>query len=302
MEKSTTTQILQKVRRIEIRTKRLVEEAFAGHYHSTFRGHGMNFDEVREYIPGDDVRAIDWNVTARAGRPFIKKFREERELTVLLIIDVSASGDFGSSSRSKRELAAELGSVLAFSATRNHDKVGLILFSEDVELHIPPGRGHSHALRVVREILFFEPSGRGTDINRALDFANKVFTRKAVLFLISDFCLRGEFTSSVEALRPKLRIANSHHDLIAVCVRDPREFDLPETGLLLLEDAESGEQLEVDTRDEGIRRIFREKSLSRYDQLRQGIRSTGVDLLEISTDRPYIPELLRFFEAREKRR
>lgn len=302
MEQFITSDIIEKVRQIEIRTDRLVEEAFAGHYHSIFKGRGMNFDEVREYIPGDDIRTIDWNVTAREGRPFIKKFREERELTILLLIDVSASGDFGSVSRSKRELAAELGSVLAFSAVRNSDKVGLVLFSSEVELFIPPRKGRSHVLRVIREILFFQPSRRSTDITCALDFVNRVINRRAVAFLLSDFCLSGDPAESLKELRPKLKLTNTHHDLVAVCVRDPREFELTDSGLLLLEDLETGEQIELNTSDPDLRRTFGERAVESYENLRQVIRSSGVDLLEIRTDRPYITELLRFFQTRERRR
>ncbi len=302
MDTHISSQILEKVRQVEIKTNRLVDDTLSGHYHSVFKGSGMDFEEVREYVPGDDVRTIDWNVTARTGRTFVKKFTEERELTIMLIIDVSASGEFGSSTQSKREMMAELGSVLAFSAVRNNDKVGLILFTDDAELYIPPGKGRSHILRVIREILFFQPSGRNTDLVAALDFTNQVIRRRAVTFLISDFCLPGDFSTSLDGLRPKLQITNRHHDLVAVSVNDPRERELPDIGLLTVEDSETGEQVELDTTRADIRNGFSELASKRRDELRRAIFSSGVDLLELSTDRPYLPMLLNFFRSRERRR
>jgi len=232
-------EILGRVRQIEIRTRRLVNDSLAGQYHSVFKGRGMDFDEVREYVPGDEVRSIDWNVTARAGRPYIKKHTEERELTILLAVDVSASGNFGSGSRSKREVAAELASALAFSAIKNSDKVGLILFSDQIEQYIPPKKGRQHVLRVIREVLFLEPQRRGTDIVRALDFLNMVTTRRAVVFLISDF-QTGDGNASLAALRTALGLANRRHDLVAMHIRDPHEATLPNVGTLVVEDAETG--------------------------------------------------------------
>lgn len=302
MDTYISSEILNKVRQVEIKTNRLVDETLAGHYHSVFKGRGMDFDEVREYVPGDDVRTIDWNVTARTGRTYVKKFTEERELTILLIIDVSASGEFGSAVQSKREIMAELGSVIAFSAVRNNDKVGLILFTDEAELYIPPKKGRSHILRVIREILFFQPEGTQTNIDVAMDFANQVIRRRAVAFLISDFCLPGDFEASLHGLRPKLQITNRHHDLVAVSVNDPRERELPDIGLLTIEDAETGEQVELDTTRSDIRDGFVRLADARRKELRRSIRSAGVDLLELSTDKAYLPELLNFFNARERRR
>src|SRR3954468_23694412 len=233
----TTTEILKKIRALEIKTRGLVETAFAGDYHSVFKGRGMNFEDVREYQPGDEIRSIDWNVTARMGTAFVKKFTEERELTVMLVVDVSASGTFGSTTQSKRELAAEIACLLAFSAIRNNDKVGLLLFTDGVELFIPPKKGRSHTLRIIREILFFEPAGRGTQPKVALDYLNKIVTRRAVVFFISDFL--GEDFSK------KLAVTARRHDFIAVQIQDEREEVLPNIGIVTLEDAETGEQIEI---------------------------------------------------------
>lgn len=302
MDTHISKEILQKVRQVEIKTNRLVDDTLAGHYHSVFKGRGMDFDEVREYVPGDDVRTIDWNVTARTGRAYIKKFTEERELTIMLIIDVSASGDFGSTGQSKREMMAEIGSVLAFSAMRNNDKVGLVLFTDDAELYIPPGKSRSHILRIIREILFFQPEGTGTNLAAAMDFTNQVIKRRAVAFLISDFCLPGNFDNSLNDLRPKLRITGRRHDLVAVSVNDPRERELPNIGLLTIEDSETGEQVELDTSCPEIRSRFKELADSRQSSLKRAIRSVGVDMLELSTERSYLADLLRFFSSRERRR
>lgn len=294
MNPTQAKEILKKVRQIEIRTKRLVTDALSGQYHSVFKGRGMDFDEVREYFPGDEVRAIDWNVTARTGHPFIKKFTEERELTILLMVDVSASGNFGSTAQSKRELSAELASVLAFSAIRNNDKVGLILFSDQIEQYIPPKKGRRHVLRVIREILFFKPKNRGTNITQALDFASKVVVRRAIAFLISDF--------QASDYRQALRLTNKRHDLIAVNIVDPRERELPSIGLLTLEDTETGEQLELNTNDPQIRTQFAQFTTKRLDLIRKTLRSVGVDCLELHTEQPYMPALLQFFAMRERRR
>ena len=301
MEKTVTKEILKKVRRIEVRTRRMVDDTLAGSYHSVFKGRGMNFDEVREYVPGDEIRTIDWNVTARTGVPHIKKFTEERELTIILMIDISGSGSFGSGDQSKREMMAELGSVLAFSAVRNNDKVGLVLFSDFVELFIPPAKGRSHILRVIREILFFQPKGRGTDIANALDFVNRVARRKCVTFLISDFCLPGDFDDSLAAIRPKLQITGRRHDLITVSVTDPREEQLPDVGRITLEDAETGEQIILNTADAWTRQAYSNLAADRKKHFAHTVRSSGIDLLELSTDRPYITALMGFFSSRKKR-
>lgn len=301
MESQLTREILKKVRQIEVRTNRLVNDSLAGSYHSVFKGRGMNFDEVREYVPGDDIRSIDWNVTARTGTPHIKKFTEERELTIMLMIDISSSGEFGSTSSSKREIMAEIGSVLAFSAVRNNDKVGLILYTDFIELYIPPKKGRSHILRVIREILFFQPQGSRTDLTVPLNFVNQVAKRKCVAFLISDFCLPGDFDTSLQQLVPKIRVSNRRHDLISLMVSDPRESELPDVGWITLEDAESGEQVDLNTSDPEIRRSYAEQANERQLQINRAIRSSGVDLLELSTDSSYIPPLLNFFQTRMRR-
>ncbi|MCP3891212.1 MAG: DUF58 domain-containing protein [Desulfobulbaceae bacterium] len=301
MDTQLTREILKKVRQIEVRTNRLVNDSLAGSYQSVFKGRGMNFDEVREYVPGDDIRTIDWNVTARTGIPHIKKFTEERELTIMLMIDISGSGEFGSASSSKRELMAELGSVLAFSAVKNNDKVGLVLFTDFVELYIPPKKGRSHILRIIREILYFKPKGKKTDIKVVLDFTNRVIKRKCVAFLISDFCLPGNFDQELHELQPKLQVSNRRHDLIALIVSDPREFELPDIGWITLEDAESGEQVELDTSRKDVRDEYKKLASMRQKHIHKSIRSAGIDLLDLLTDRSYLPPLLSFFSSRKGR-
>jgi uncharacterized protein (DUF58 family) len=302
MNPQKTREILKKVRQIEIRTRRLVDSSMGGEYHSVFKGRGMDFDEVREYVPGDEVRTIDWNVTARSGRPFVKKFTEERELTILLLVDVSASGNFGSTSQSKREMAAELASVLAFSAIRNNDKVGLILFSDHIEQYIPPKKGRRHVLRVVREILYFEPQHRGTDIVQALDFANRVLSRRAVTFLISDFQTSGDQTRALASLQRAIRLTHTRHDLVAMNIQDRREHELPDVGLLAIEDAESGEMLEISTSNPKVRARFAELSRRNVDALRRVLNAESVDSLELETGESYVPPLMNFFKTRERRR
>ena len=310
-------EILKKIRQIEIRTNRLVTESLAGQYHSVFKGQGMNFEEVREYQPGDEVRSIDWNVTARMNHPFIKKFVEERELTLMLTVDVSASGRFGSRDQSKRELAAEIASVLAFSAIRNNDKVGLILFSDEVEKFIPPRKGRRHVLRVIREVLFFEPQGRGTDLDGALEFLLRVTPHKAIAVIISDFLgsaaapagpaakirsgdLPPDSLASIS--QPMLRHANRRHDVVAVHITDPYELQLPALGRLVLQDAETGEIVEVNTADARTRGAFAKRQERAQNDLARLFRSAGVDAIQLRTDQPYAAELGRFFETREKRR
>jgi uncharacterized protein (DUF58 family) len=301
MDTQLTREILKKVRQIEVRTNRLVSDSLAGSYQSVFKGRGMNFDEVREYVPGDDIRTIDWNVTARTGTPHIKKFTEERELTIMLMIDISGSGEFGSTDCSKRERVAELGSVLAFSAVQNNDKVGLVLFTDFVELYIPPKKGRSHILRIIREILYFKPQGIKTDISKVLDFTNRVMKRKCVSFLISDFCLPGDFEEELRKLQPKLQVTNRRHDLIALIISDPREFELPDIGWITLEDAETGEQVELNTSDSSVRNEYSKIATIRKKQLHKNIRTAGVDLLDLMMDRPYLPVLLSFFNSRKGR-
>ena len=310
-------EILKKIRQIELRTNRLVSETLAGQYHSVFKGQGMNFEEVREYQPGDEVRSIDWNVTARMNHPFIKKFVEERELTLMLMVDVSASGLFGSREQSKRELAAEIASVLAFSAIRNNDKVGLVLFSEEVEKFIPPRKGRRHVLRVIREVLFFRPQRPGTNLNGALEFLLRVTPHKAIAVIISDFIgaphqpehrpgkVRPQLMvleSLAQAAYPMLRHANRRHDVVAVHITDPYELQLPALGRLVLQDAETGEIVEVNTGDQRKRAAFAERQAKAANDLGRLFRSAGIDAIQLRTDRPYAAELGRFFETREKRR
>ena len=288
-----TADILKKIRALEIKTKVLVESAFAGDYHSIFKGRGMNFEDVREYQPGDEIRAIDWNVTARLGNAFVKKFTEERELTVMLVVDVSASGNFGSVSQSKRELAAEVACLLAFSAIRNNDKVGLILFTDQVELFIPPKKGRSHTLRLIREILFFQPQSRGTEPALALDYLNKVVTRRAVVFFVSDF-QTGDFSRA-------LNITSRHHDFIAIQIEDQREESLPNIGIITLEDAETGEQIELNTGDRGTRSGFNQLAREHRADVARTLRRNNIDAISLWTGDDYLPALKSFFRKRERR-
>ncbi|MEO6036083.1 MAG: DUF58 domain-containing protein [Verrucomicrobiota bacterium] len=309
-------EILKKIRQIELRTNRLVTETLGGQYHSVFKGQGMNFEEVREYQPGDEVRSIDWNVTARMNHPFVKKFVEERELTLMLVVDVSGSGLFGSGAQSKRELAAEIASVLAFSAIRNNDKVGVILFSEEVEKYIPPKKGRRHVLRVIREILFHEPKKRGTNLNEALEFLNRVTAHRAIAVVISDFI--GEPTKrasdKVSATRSflsqslaqtafvSLRSTNKRHDVIAIQVIDRYELELPPLGRLIFKDAETGEVVEINTNDSRKRTAFAERQAKSQADLLRMLRSANIDTMQLRTDQPYAGALGKFFETREKRR
>src|SRR5919197_3407086 len=270
-----TAEILKKIRTLEIKTRGLVETVFAGNYHSVFKGRGMNFEDVREYQPGDEIRAIDWNVTARMGDPFVKKFTEERELTVMLVVDVSASGNFGSVAQSKRELAAEVACLLAFSAIRNNDKVGLLLFTDRVELFIPPKKGRSHTLRIIREILFFEPQGRGTDPGLALDYLNKIVTRRAVVFFISDF-QAPDFSRA-------LAVSGRRHDFIAIQIQDERERTLPNVGIITLEDAETGEQIEINTADRKTRTVFTDLVTGFETELSRTLRRINIDTITLQT-------------------
>jgi uncharacterized protein (DUF58 family) len=288
-----TAEILKKIRALEIKTKGLVETAFAGDYHSVFKGRGMNFEDVREYQPGDEIRTIDWNVTARLGTAYVKKFTEERELTVVLVVDVSASGSFGSVSQSKRELAAEVACLLAFSAIRNNDKVGLLLFTDRVELFIPPKKGRSHTLRIIREILYFQPGGKGTEPALALDYLNKVVTRRAVVFFISDF-QTGDFSRS-------LAVSGRRHDFIAVHVQDERERVLPNIGIITLEDAETGEQVKINTRDASMRARFTDLVDAEQNDLVRTLRRNNIDSISLRTGDDYLPALRNFFKQRERR-
>lgn len=290
-----TTELMNKIRRIEIRTRRLVNDSFAGEYHSVFRGRGMEFDEVRPYLPGDEVRTIDWNVTARMGQPYVKQYVEERELTVMLVVDASGSGDFASQGRFKRELAAELASVLSFSATTNKDKVGLLIFTDKVELYIPPRKGRRHVLRLIRELLAFEPEGNGTDIKLALDSINHILKRRSIVFLVSDFL------DEPERYRKPLFMTNRKHDVIAIDLHDPLETEIADVGMLTLEDAETGELLWLDTSDPDWRRLFAEHSTACETAKRKTLANAGVDRVQIQTDQDYVKALTLFFEKRNKR-
>lgn len=286
-------EILKKIRRLELRTRRLVNAGFAGQYHSVFKGRGMNFEEVREYAAGDEIRSIDWNVTARMNAPYVKKFTEERELTVMLVVDLSASGTFGSVELSKRELAAEVASILAFSAINNNDKVGLLLFSDDVELYIPPKKGRLHTLRLIREMLYFEPKGRGTNLAGALDYLNRVTSRRAVVFLISDF-IAPDFTKA-------LTVSSRRHDVVAMPVSDPGESSLPNVGIITLEDAETGEQIDINTGSRAVRQGLKDLEEKRRKTLERLLRSRRIDIVRLTTNEDYLLPLRAFFEQRERR-
>jgi len=286
-------ELLKKVRHIEISTRNIVNEVFSGEYHSVFKGRGMEFSEVREYQPGDDVRSIDWNVSARMGHPYVKVFEEERELTVMLLVDVSSSGNFGTSEQMKREIAAELSAVLAFSAIKNNDKVGLIIFSDKIEKFIPPRKGKQHALRVIREILFFKPLEATTNLNSALEFLSRVIKRKSTVFLISDFLC--------ENYEKALKMANKKHDIIALSITDPREVSLPDVGLIDLEDAETRETIVIDTSSAEIRSEFSERSKKVHNALTELFKRVGVDHINIMTDRSYVDPINRFFKMRARR-
>lgn len=310
--------LLKRIRQIELRSIRVVNETLAGQYHSVFKGQGMNFDEVREYQPGDDVRSIDWNVTARMSHPFVKKFVEERELTVILLVDLSGSGLFGSGEQSKRELAAEVASVLAFSAIRNNDKVGLILFTDVVEKFIPPRKGRRHVLRVIREILYFDPKRHGTDLNHALEFLMRVTSRRSVAVILSDFLGQSKPTRSEIAAHLRRRVvlsellgqtsftalrqANRRHDVVAVQIMDRFELELPNLGYVVLKDAETGDVIEVNTGDERKREAFRRRQFRTQSEVRKLFLSAGIDSIQLKTNEPYAASLGRFFETREKRR
>jgi uncharacterized protein (DUF58 family) len=294
-------ELFDKVRRIEITTNRLVTDIFAGQYHSVFKGRGMEFDEVREYQPGDDVRTIDWNVTARTGIPYIKKFVEERELTVMILIDASLSGYFATVKQLKNRLAAEIAAVLSFAAIRNNDKIGVAFFTDTVEKFIPPRKGKSHVLRVIREVLSYQGRGSGTDIGSALEFLSKVTTRKAVCFLISDFFEPEQGSEGQPRFAQALSVANRRHDVVAVTLNDPLERDLPDCGLVELRDAETGKMMTVDTGDPSLRREYSRMAARRLDGRARFFRSMNVDHVDIWTDRPFSDELVRFFAMRKRK-
>jgi uncharacterized protein (DUF58 family) len=286
-------ELAKKIRYIQIYTSKAVNDLLAGEYHSVFKGQGMEFEEVREYQIGDEVRSIDWNVTARMGEPYVKRFREERELTVLFAVDLSASGEFGSTDKLKNEVAAEICALLAFSAIKNNDKVGLIVFTDTVELFVPPAKGTSHVLRLIRDLLGFKPRQARTDITAAVEFLGKVAQKKAVVFLVSDFLETG--------FERALRTIGKRHDLIAVSIADPVELKMPNVGLVELEDAETGELIQIDTGSAAFRKNYEGIGAERTGQLKDLFRGMDIDQIEILTGRDYVRDLVRFFRTRERR-
>ena len=287
--------LIARIRRIEITTRKLVSDSFAGEYQSVFKGRGMEFDEVRQYHPGDDVRTIDWNVTARTGEPYVKSFIEERELTVMLAVDVSGSGDFGTRNRFKRELAVELAAVMSFAATTNNDKVGLLLFTDRVELLVPPRKGRSHVLRMVRDLLVFQPVGSGTDLRLALDTVHQMLKRRSIVFLVSDFL------ADPESYRQAMLVANRRHDVVAFDLSDPLEQEIADVGILALEDAESGQLRWVDTGSGEWKREFSERVAHLEEHKREVLIAAGVDRISVSTERDYVAEVGAFFKDRLRR-
>ncbi|MFO7445929.1 MAG: DUF58 domain-containing protein [Ignavibacteriaceae bacterium] len=288
-----TKDLIKQVRQIEIRTRGLVNQVFSGEYHSVFKGRGMEFSEVREYQFGDDIRNIDWNVTARFGHPFIKIFEEERELTVILMVDLSGSLIFGSHEKTKQQVAAELSAILAFSALKNNDKVGLILFTDKIEKFVPPRKGRSHVLRIIREVLSFEPEGKTTNIKSALEYMNNAIKKRSIVFLLSDF-----MDSGYEKI---LRIVGKKHDLVGLVISDERENMLPEMGLVKFVDAETGEERWLDTSNNAVRKklaLFRQENITKRKAL---FASSRLDSVEISTNESYVKPLVRFFKLRERR-
>ena len=286
-------EIVKKIRQIEIYTSRAVNASFAGQYESVFKGRGMQFDEVREYTPGDDIRSIDWNVTARTGRPYVKRYVEERELTVLFAVDLSASGRFGTLAKTKNQLAAEFCAVLAFAAAKNNDKVGLLIFTDRIELLIPPKKGSRHMLRLIRELLYFQTAQRRTDIPLALDYLARVMRKRATVFLVSDF-IQTDF-------KTPLALLNKRHDCIAVSVSDPAEAALPSVGIIEFVDAETGQTTVIDTSSSAFRRRYESGGAERVARLRNMLRSINVDCINISTGKPYINDLIQFFHLRHRR-
>ena len=286
--------VLKKIKRIQIRSSRLATNVFAGQYKSVFKGKGLEFYEVRDYLVGDDIRSIDWNITARTGIPHIKKYVEERELTIMLLLDASRSGWFGSTHNLKKEVAAEVSAVLAASAAKNNDRVGLIIFTDKIEKFIPPRKGHHHILRIIREALYYTPQTNGTDIKLSLEYLNKVTTRSCIAFLISDFY--------AQDLKKPLMLANKRHDIIAVRITDPRDFELPDAGVLTLNDAESGKRYLVDSSKSSVRKTYKEKADRRTKELNALLGSTGIDTIDISTSSPYVEPIIQFFKRRKMRK
>jgi len=288
-------ELLKKVRAIQIKASRMVDDVLAGEYSSVFKGRGMEFDEVRQYVPGDEIRTIDWNVTARTGVPHVKRFVEERELTVVLLVDLSSSGRFGTVKQLKSEIAAEICALLAFSAIKNHDKVGLVLFTDRVEKYVPPKKGKKHVLRVIRELLDYRPRGGETDIGLALEYLTRVVRKRAVVFLVSDFL------AEPETFEKPLKLAGKRHDLITITVTDPREVEFPSLGLIEIEDIETGESMVIDSKSLRIRSSYRQRGLAEAEARRNLFRRIDVDQIAVQTDRPYLESILKFFKMRERR-
>ena len=297
----TTGDILARVRRVELRTSKLANDLMVGAYHSQFEGRGMDFEELREYVPGDDVRTIDWNVTARMRRPFVKLHREERELSVVLVLDISASGDFGSTERTKRELATEIAGTLAFSAMRNGDKVGLLLFSDEVELFLPPRKGRRHLLRVIREALVHRPRRKGTSIQTALSFLNHVVHRRSIVFLITDFLHSFGAGEGQRDIFQEIGRTNARHDLVCLQMQDARERALPESGMLVVEDLETGEVIEVDSTRETVRDAFAAGAAQMQEEMDRALMQSGVDIIRLGEADDFAAVLQRFFEHRRRR-
>lgn len=288
-----SSDILKKIKRIQIKTNHLVTSTFAGSYESAFKGQGMNFEEVREYSFGDDIRSIDWNVTARMNNAYIKLFREERELTIMLLVDLSASGLFGSTHKTKNELSAEIGAILACTAIKNNDKVGIIIFTDKVEKYIPPKKGTAHIWRVIREILSFKPENTRTDISKALEFLIHVSKKKTVSFLISDF-IDNKYEKTI-------KVASKKHDIIPVCINDPREYEIPAIGIVEFEDAETGETVLVNTNNSNFRKRFSENANLRKQDILQLFKTSEVEHIDIWTDKPYLEPIMKFFMLRGRR-
>lgn len=288
-------ELIAKIKGIQIRAKHLVNSTFAGEYQSAFRGRGMEFDELREYIPGDDIRKIDWNVTARTGQPFIKMFKDERELTVMFVVDVSASARFGTVKKFKNEISAEIAALLAYMALRNNDKVGLIIFSDHVEHYVPPRKGRGHVWKLIREILTYKSGANKTDLNVPLEFLNQVIKTKAITFLISDF--QGDWNSVQRQIKTTAR----RHDLIAISVTDPREMSMPSIGYIELEDAETGEYILINSSNKGFQRNYSKHAKSDWNEKKKFFQTSGIDFIQVMTDGNYVDSIVEFFKKREKR-
>ena len=287
-------ELTKKIRHIQIHAKKAVADILAGEYHSVFKGRGMEFDEVQEYTPGDDIRTIDWNVTARTGQTFVKRFIEERELTILFLVDLSASGAYGSTGQLKNDLAAEICGLLAFSAIKNNDKAGLIAFSDEIELFLPPRKGASHVLRLIREILQIKPKKPGTSIKNVLDYLAKIVHKRAVVFLISDF--------RDQDYEKALKVTSKRHDLVAITITDPAELDLPNCGLLTMTDNETGQKKLLDTSNSQVRRSYQQKAQNRLQTLADSFRKLTIDHIPLTCGTDYLPALIRFFKSREQRK